>query len=142
MTSHKHAEMIKAKADNMDLVLFACSNSGWVELSAEELPCNECFNYFVCLPQHKDICLSFLNGGVLQLLCEEWVDACPNESISKEWAAVSVFMLEDAFDMRIKPKKEKRWIVYNAKGEFCSEHDFEYIPVDKSVQVFEIEIEV
>lgn len=39
-------------------------------------------------------------------------------------------------------KTEKRWIIYNSRGEFCSEHDHEYKPFDKSLQVIEIEVEV
>lgn len=53
MAAHKHAEMIKAKADNMELVLFSEHvEGGWV-VCGGNLPSNESLNYFLCLPKHK-----------------------------------------------------------------------------------------
>ena len=39
-------------------------------------------------------------------------------------------------------KTEKRWVVYNRKGMYCSEHDYKFAPFDKTLSVIEIEIEV
>jgi hypothetical protein len=139
MTAHKHSEMIKAKADNMDLVLFACSNSGWVELSAEEFPNNECFNYFACLQQHKAACLHWLNGGKSQTSIGDghWVSC----DVPHEWNKCQLFWyLNKNAGSRIKHKKEKRWICYDLYGCFVKEVNIE--PSVEVGQVFEIEIEV
>ena len=39
-------------------------------------------------------------------------------------------------------KTEKRWLVYNGKSEFCSEHDYKYEPAGKECQVIEITVEI
>lgn len=62
---HKHYDKIVAKAANMDLVVF-CRDAyhvkeGWFE--TYNLPIQEEFDYFLCLPQHKESCLAWLNGA-------------------------------------------------------------------------------
>ena len=59
---HRHADMIIAKANNVDLVVLSKSHGKWdlshfsMMLSGEE----DCF---LCLPKHKKACLHSLNGG-------------------------------------------------------------------------------
>jgi hypothetical protein len=103
-----------------------------------------CFNdFFLCLPQHKEACLHWLNGGDVQDYYEdEWTPV--NSSDGKpSWSIHHAFMDEEA-EYRIKPKKEKRWIVYRngtVYGEYLStdniNDDFK-----ATGQVIEIEVEV
>lgn len=62
---HKNADMIKAKVDNVDLIVFSkAKNLGdWREVSLIALIVNDNFDFFLCLPQHKEACLHWLNGG-------------------------------------------------------------------------------
>ena len=63
---HKHYDMIVALAENMNLATFCKGKLGkeWIDLGGEGLPCFIPDNhYFLCLPQHKEACLHWLNGG-------------------------------------------------------------------------------
>lgn len=72
MRQHKHYELIVAKAANMDFVVFEKQNTATHE-KEEYKPIqpdgnkaiwfHENARYFLCLPQHKDACLHWLNGG-------------------------------------------------------------------------------
>jgi len=108
---HKHAEMIKAKADNMDLaVLLKTFNNDWVEFKASSLLIfHESDEYFLCLPKHQEAVLHALNGGDAQFveLGHSWRD-CGTENWSfKGW------YMDDSLVSRIKPRKETRWAVYD-----------------------------
>ena len=115
MTSHKHAEMIKAKADNMELVLLAngAENAGdndWFEYGndGDYFPTlyDDC-EYFLCLTQHKEACLHWLNGGDVDYQdfpTSEWL-VIHNRGVCS-WGLDVVFMQEE-FNIRIKPHKEK-----------------------------------
>jgi len=112
MTAHKHAEMIKAKADNMELVVFAKSptSSRWCKTSPESLPLfNEFKEYFLCHPKHERECFHWLNRGSSQFKDDSMRD-WDTVGQRRAWNKHSPFMSED-FDFRIKPRKEKRWIV-------------------------------
>lgn len=113
---HKHYEMIVVKAANMDLVVFQTDDDlkEWYVL--DRFPMwGESTNYFLCLPQHKDACLHWLNGGKAEALHEDFglMELADSEAI--EWGVKSVFM-KDSIEIRIKPKKEKRWIAVNSDG--------------------------
>jgi len=106
---HKKYEMIVAKASNMDLVVFVKGKATdtWV-LRGEQSTTTFFYDveYFLCLPQHKDACLHWLNGGEVQDLFEDnWSD-CGGTNL---WEVDHMFMNDEAI-YRIKPKKEKRWI--------------------------------
>lgn len=76
---HKHVEMIKAKTENMELVVFIKElpwvdpdvvpsaqvlTPRWVCLPNDlEIRIKSDGEYFLCLPQHKKECLHWLNGG-------------------------------------------------------------------------------
>ena len=122
MIKHKHYDMIVAKAANMDLVLFVkCGkNDKWKE---PETPV--CFplsefedvDYFLCLPQHKEACLHWLNGGVVQVEYTKasypyWTNIDCDEV---NWSDGHIFM-DDSVKIRIKPNKVKRWIGVHAKS--------------------------
>ena len=102
MIKHKHADLIKAKVDNMALVVFYKDcyypEQGWQETS--QLPMQEEFDYFLCLPQHKDACLRWLNGDDVQMQSDdEWLDI----------KDPSIFMSEYT-NIRTKSQKQKLWI--------------------------------
>jgi hypothetical protein len=113
---HPHADMIKAKADNMDLVVFKKNYEEiWVELSDQsEIRIKRNLEYFACLPQHKEACLHWLNGGDIQWSDHifGWTDKDKFEDDleSQKFFYGNGFMRSE-INFRIKPRKEKRWIV-------------------------------
>lgn len=143
---HVHAEMIKAKADDMSLIVFVkCGhNSAWRETETPtQFPLSEFddVQYFLCLPQHKEVCLHWLNGGDIQVLDSNWINVHPVESYP--WEDEHDFMCEDS-KIRIKPKKEKRLIVYRndvVYGPYLSIDDINP-DLMATGQVVEIEVEV
>lgn len=115
MTAHKHYEMIVAKAENMDLVTFVKFGNEWMVSEPNEtgviLTFDDRYDYFLCLPQHKEACLHWLNGGEAQI---EYIHASYPvwnfiDNDATEWSAGHVFM-DEKLNIRIKPRKEKRWI--------------------------------
>lgn len=113
---HVHHDKIVAKAANMDLVLFNKSEGqdGWNVSHETCLPVFSKCDYFLCLPQHKEACLHWLNGGESQYLSngmKEWI----NFGDSTSWSTTHLFMTNEC-ELRIKPKKEKRWIGIHPLG--------------------------
>lgn len=134
---HKHYEMIVAKAANMELVVLYKDNEGWfpcAESAKPYFPDFECADdYFICLPQHKEACLHWLNGGDVQL--DHFDEPMPNSGVksnchsidfdedvsSLPWKLNHPFM-DEAQEIRIKPKKEKRWIAVDPSTSQCTRH--------------------
>ncbi len=130
---HKHYDMIVAKAENMDLVVFFNPSLGssadkWEEATTTLFPAfHPETEYFLCLPQHKEACLHWLNGGGVQL--DHFDQPMPNSGVkgncqlvdfdedanSLPWKFNHPFM-DQAQEIHIKPKKEKRWIAFNSKA--------------------------
>jgi hypothetical protein len=113
---HKHYEMIVAKAANMDLVvLFKASNGykNWIEAENDLMPSfHPNTEYFLCLPQHKGPCLHWLSGGSLQDLFEDsWTSVGDFEG--EDWVEADNMFMNEEYQFRVKPKKEKRWIIWN-----------------------------
>ena len=103
---HANSEMIKAVADNTELVIFCKGNSGrWKAACPADIFYNDSF---LCLPQHKDACLHWLNGGDVQIILQPETKFLDWDRPSREWRPEVSFMFDNTF--RIKPKKEKRWI--------------------------------
>ncbi len=169
---HKHYDMIVAKAENMDLVVFVKSeeteNGGllvgsvthteWSETGerGDQMPCfHSDLDYFLCLPQHKEACLHWLNGGDVQdFFEEEWSDCASLAHATEvggdntlEFSMYHMFMNEE-FNFRIAPKKEKRVVVYDEAANKFEETAFKNIDEAKEeigysdAQFIEIEIEV
>jgi hypothetical protein len=152
---HRHAEMIKAKADNMDLVVFTkdCidTENPWFAIEANHLPCfDEHAEYFMSLPQTAKECLHWLNGGDAQYKCADgdwWLIDSASREDNLAWSDRHIFMHNDV-EIRIKPKKEKRWIIVDGKHEVCLPKVFRrreetiYYYGSCLYQVIEIEIEV
>ncbi|AZU97901.1 hypothetical protein [Vibrio phage LP.1] len=107
---HKHYDMIVAKAANMVLVQFIKMGDNWETTGSHDnqtVNFGDHYDYFLCLPQHKEAVLSLLNGGEAQTFrdqFDEWRDA-----IVSIWNPACWYMQEGR-KSRIKPRKEKRWI--------------------------------
>lgn len=118
MSKHKHYDMIVAKAANMDLIVFCNYGDGWRKLSGSIFPsfCKGS-DYFLCLPEHKEACLHWLNGGECQLvLCHEddWLARATPKIEFGDCRNDSIWMKKNK--IRIKPRKEKRWIGIHPLG--------------------------
>lgn len=157
MAKHRHAEMIKAKADDMDLVVCCKEESGeWRYGDFRDLCDLDALDCFLCLPKHKEACLHWLNGGEIEMQSDEaWM---PVEMFKNTmpWHPLRIFM-EDYTATRIKPHKEKLWLAVKTdkhehlgecrKVRICS-HAFvnkqdaeDYLDLSDS-QLIEIEVEV
>lgn len=111
MSKHKHFEMGVAKLGNTELVLFYKGEHRWVELFQHEMPYVETAEYFLCLPQFTKACLHWLNGGETEFKCQgEWYSC---DDWSKEWDAQTCGFMQADNIIRIKPKKVKRWVIWN-----------------------------
>ena len=79
MSKHKHYEMIVAKAADTELVVFFKCDTGWYfDDTSETIKFHSDTDYFLCLPQHKEYCLHWLNGGEVQdLYDDEWTYCAP-----------------------------------------------------------------
>ncbi|QIW89006.1 hypothetical protein phiV208_71 [Vibrio phage phiV208] len=152
MKAHKYAEMIKAKAENMDLVVLRKHHEGdWIEVADQsEIRIKQSGEYFLCLPQHKEVTLNALNGGEVQYKAGDnlWMECVPYYGNEVSWSNCWWYMLSDT-ETRIKPRKEKRWIVVNPdkglayKTLFKSKQDaVETVCLDMDWQLIEIEVEV
>ncbi len=159
---HKHYDKIVAKAENMDLVVLIKSKvtNRWEVLDSSCIPSfYEESEYFLCLPQHKEVCLHWLNGGEVQDFFEgEWVYCASLAHATEaggdntlEFSEHHMFMNEE-FQFRIAPKKEQRWIL-ECNGTLLTTRIFtnkdaaklwidEFDRADEGVSVVEIEIEV
>ena len=156
---HANAEMIKAVLDNTELVIF-CEvvdhenedGNYWAVSNLSSLV--SCFNkFFVCLPQHKEACLHWLNGGDVQV--RDFVTS-PFLDITdwgKEWLPNGCGFMVESWVIRIKPKKEKRWIAVNSDGYVMPIHtdsvesakahaNHDESRLTANVQYIEIEVEV
>lgn len=149
---HKHTEMIKAKADNMNLTMFIKEYDGWVKNTeiypVEEYPLTEDKEYFLCLPEHYKECQHWLNGGdVLSLNSyDNWFTLESYEN-NPSWGANSVWM-SDCFTVKIKRGKEKRYVLIHngslVNELYSSDYDIRmsYGNEYDKLQIFEIKIEV
>lgn len=160
MKAHKHAEIIKAKADNMELVVFCkFKGSDWIVARVDwydSFSFLDEYEYFLCLPKHKEACLHWLNGRDIEARIQggnsSFVNLTGNPN--KEWSGITVFMSSEC-EIRIKPHKEKRWIgVYGTQAtdsvcstrELCERYvrssgKYKHYPLEEW-QFIEIEVEV
>lgn len=126
---HKHCDKIVAKVSDMNLVVFyKLPNEEWWQSESESrtLPDEDDIEYFLCLPQHKDVCLPWLNGDKAQQSPAS--DACWVSSacaIDVTWMPWTSFMKDD-LKFRIKPKKEKRWIGVFRDGDLLRNTELSY----------------
>ena len=119
---HRHAEMMKAYADDVSLIVFCNGPFGrkWHVIDQKWPSFNEDFDCFLCLPRHKEAVLNMLNGGESQIKpAVGWINAL-NDDVEK-WNPNYWYMLDD-YESRIKPKKEKRWIGFMKDNTVVNEH--------------------
>lgn len=157
MTAHKHAAMIKAKVDNMDLTVLCSEDGEWRYGNFQDLCDLDALDCFLCLPQHKEACLHWLNGGSVEFLDVggdwHWYGC-------SKWSASGIRWMSKDATIRIKPRKEKRWLgVFQERCEvngnlFWKNTERSYESVDElkrrvcapngfdGWQFFEIEVEV
>ncbi len=118
------------------LRLEAFADDKWFEINF--IAFDERIDYFLCLPQHKEACLHWLNGGDVLADGEPYWNDAP-----QEWCNQNDFMSAD-IEFRTKPKKEKRWVTVKsdalASMIFKSKELAEQAA--KGRQVIEIEVEV
>ncbi|AUR83554.1 hypothetical protein NVP1036O_56 [Vibrio phage 1.036.O._10N.286.45.C3] len=144
---HKNAEMIIAAANNTEMVVFVKvidqedeSGNYWAVSSLSTLvtACNE---FFLCLPQHKDACLHWLNGGDVEFCDIDTWYSC--DGWSKVWFGDTCGFMQEGNVIRARRKKEKRFIVYRngtVYGEFLSIRDINDNFI-RTGQIIEIEVE-
>lgn len=120
MTAHNHAEMIKAKADNMDLVLFrkTPTSEAWEVCRNDWVPADSQDKYFLCLPQHKEACLHWLNGRdlVVNYGVSIWEDFLGMIRGNNAATSENNCFLRVGYEFAVKPRKEKRWIGVNMES--------------------------
>lgn len=145
---HKYSEMIKAKADNMDLVIIVknCQYNGdWWALKSDKeiLPSFSSGEYFACLPQHKEAVLRGLNGEIAESTNEnreDWSESSV-ELWDKGW-----WYMSDNYVSRTRTKKEQRWVVVNPTGNSVNVNLMKTNPdiseYPDGCQAIEIEVEV
>lgn len=142
---HPHADMACCYLRNMDLIIFGKlaedNAAAWIEVSFSDLFQRNYFDYFLCLPKHKEACLWRLNGGLVQI----------NLGIGGPWQSVDTksspvwyrgyWYMDEATESRIKPRKVKRWIAILDDGR---EVYFNEKPhkVDIIKKICEVEIEL
>ncbi len=153
---HAYAELFTAKLNDTSLVLFEKHEEWkeWREATKSDLvfAVGVNFNYFLCLPQHKEVCLHWINGGEA-VSSNTDVRGGEIHAYNGTWSRNHYFM-SVVHTMRIKPKKEKRWIGYCATRNQTIPHpqDSEQLAMDYTAlhysyhvnewQFIEIEIEV
>ncbi len=105
---HKHFDLIVAQAANTSLIKYVKLLDNWAATTTDEW--NFASEYFLCLPQHKEACLHWLNGGEVQYSLNniDWFDK-DSHGINSERMDIEYFN-SPTHSMRIKPKKEKRWL--------------------------------
>lgn len=120
---HKHYEIIVAKAANMDLVLFIKLGDRWQVTGCHDnqvINIASHYDYFLCLPQHKEACLHWLNGGDL-IQDSQHVDGKYSDveaSLNPNFDSHGDLFMTTERNIRMKPDKEKRWILVNAIDDF------------------------
>ena len=115
---HKHYDIAAAKILNMDLILFIKPKDApkWSESSNAYPPNSSNIDCFLCLPQHKDACLHWLNGVDLiqdsEFVIGKYSDV--EASINPSFSEHGDLFMTTSRNIRMKPSKEKRWLLVNA----------------------------
>ena len=114
---HPHAEMIKAKVDDMSLVVFRKNyDNTWGVIQCDDCVFMPDFECFLCLPQHKEVVLHALNGGEVQYKGDDsWAKCVPYYGDDVTWNNNWWYMNENT-KTRIRPRKQKRWIGVNGNS--------------------------
>ena len=111
---HKHRDMMKAYAGDSSLcvLIYNEDDDKWIHTNPRAFFDYPYFEFFICLPKHKEACLHWLNGGLIECnskLTEGW-EVCFDYN-KYFWKPNCGMMREDA-NYRIKPKNVKRWVAF------------------------------
>ena len=108
---HAHADMITAKAENMDLVVLMELCGKWVESNYDCLVSLSRQRFFLCLPQHNEEhqCLHWLNGGEIRGFYNDTEFGKLEIIGASKWHINHIWM-DSSSKFRIKPLKNTRWI--------------------------------
>lgn len=114
----KHSEMIKAWADNNELVALVKTSTRWV--SANSLTWNEGYEYFVCHEKHEYAVIALLNGGKAEVMVGYGIDYKPRWTdcylpSNKEWESHGWYM-SDEIESRVKLGKQTRYAYVSPNG--------------------------
>lgn len=144
MTAHVHADMICAKAQNMDLILFfrQSDNDSWKEASPDQLPINQSdrVNYFLCFDKHKGAVFNLLNRGSAEFYFEGMNDWREVDININEWGK-NYWYMDSKVTSRIKPRKVNRWIIITENGyEYYSKTEPSTIPEGSTIRKIELGI--
>lgn len=109
--SHPYANMIKAKAENMDLVvMFYNTDIGeweereWYEMDVVFPSFSKGTDYFLCLPKHKAAVLHSLNGGDVGII----VDGRSSLAYTGSTWCAGCWYMDESCESRIKQEEAKR----------------------------------
>ena len=123
MTKHKHSELIKAKADNIDLytLVRALDGKWYKKIDRIDVGFSPECEYWLCLPEYEEACLAWLHGKEVQdrdskgdcRLFSTYVETlCDSSKLLKYW-------ITEGNNPQIKPKlelKEGHWYKFKYKS--------------------------
>ncbi len=152
---NKHYDMIVAKAENMDLVVFVKSeetesggllvgsvtHTEWSETGerGDQMPCfHSDLDYFLCLPQHKEVCLHWLNGGKLMIDNGKGLGEGRYTMDIRRNNPLADFIEHPEYTFRIKPMTEKIWVAYHKNGFMFNEVGGSVSDIDDRVKSHEL----
>lgn len=143
MTKHKHYDMIVAKAENMELACLTrhTTHDLWREQAGQysHVFFGEMADYFLCLPEHTEACLNWLNGFGVRTVNNGIVITKKLKQKTPIWTPSTIFMRPDA-SFEVLKGKRKKWIVYRTDGAVVGPFDNKETADKCSGQVIEIEV--
>ncbi|QAU04500.1 hypothetical protein Va1_147 [Vibrio phage Va1] len=112
---HRHCDMITSVINDMNLSVFVCvvshtigggqtvRHERWLQSDIGSMANDQRDNYFVCLPQHEESCIHWLNGGNVQSCRGNsiWNDVLEKYGPDNNWHVGHLFMQENV-QIRIK----------------------------------------
>jgi hypothetical protein len=114
---HRHAEIIKAWADNQELlVLTTRYHKEWGLTNDPSWDVD--LDYFLCLPKHKDAVLALLNGGTAQFKSSRGWPDCKVDCLGA-WRADGWYMNSE-MESCVRPKKQTRYAYASDCGDTTS----------------------
>lgn len=118
MAERKHSKMIKAWAENDELVVLGKYDWGWDYVTG--VPQWYDREYFICLPIHNKVVLALLNGREVEvelynplIHSTEWYSIETSEV--NLWENHGWYMSDDV-ESRIKPKKTTKYAYVHENG--------------------------
>ncbi len=139
---HAYAELFTAKLNDTSLVLFEKHEEWkeWREVGKSDKIFVVCgnFDYFLCLPQHKEVCLHWLNGGKLMIDNGKGLGEGRYTMDIRRNNPLADFIGHPEYTFRIKPMIEKVWVAYHKDGFMFSEVGGSECDIDDRVKNHEL----